>query len=352
MFSEFSINVIILHVSSFAPPNLSHQDHNPSWLYEYAGEQWVRWLSPDCLSTFKKGGHYSTKLIKGLRIIALNTNYCARLNPWSLYDPVDPGGQLAFLRDQLLEAEKSKESVHIIGHVPVDHRECTEAWIYNYIRLMERFGYLIKAQYFGHTHRDEFRVVYGNDGASSRSPIAFQFIGPSITPYSSTNPSYRIYEVDSRTYEVVNYQTYFFNLTESNNGGGPKWRLEYEAKTDLLGKDAREGFKEFKREESPKLPINHHSLHEVLERLYGRSRTLDNKHENDRTSGLTGLPFNGDRLFSDYYKRYYVQSDLMMSLTASLTPDVIKKNTILRDHSVEDPFTREGGPNSLIQPLV
>lgn len=182
--------------------------------------------------------------------------------------------------------------------------------------------------------------------------IAFQFIGPSITSYSSTNPSYRVYEVDSRTYEVVNYQTYFFNLTESNNGEGrPKWRLEYEAKTDLLGEDARQALQQFKGDGSPGLPINHHSLHEVLGRLYGRSRTLDNKHGNDPVSASTGLPFSGDQFFFGYYRRYYVQSDLM-SLTASLTPDAIKKNTILRDHSVENPFTRVGGPNSLIQPLV
>ena len=39
----------------------------------------------------KSGGYYKVKVRPGFRVICLNTNYCTRLNPWSLFDPVDPG---------------------------------------------------------------------------------------------------------------------------------------------------------------------------------------------------------------------------------------------------------------------
>ena len=54
------------------------------------------------------GGYYSVQVKPGLRVMALNTNYCTRLNPWTLYDPVDPGQQLKWLVNELYEAESSK----------------------------------------------------------------------------------------------------------------------------------------------------------------------------------------------------------------------------------------------------
>ena len=259
------------------------------------------------------------KFRPGLRIISVNSNYCSRLNLWSLYDPVDPANQLSFLRDQLKEAEESGDYVHIIGHVPPNHRECTEAWLFNYIRLMERFGHLIRGQFFGHTHRDEFRVVFSTTNASD--PVAFQFISPAITSYSATNPSYRIYSVDPNTFEVLGHETYFFNLTECNampSHTNPCWKLEYSTRDTLkINK------------------INQHTLHGILKKMHG----LDED----------GHPTEGDKeaFFKEYYRRYYVQSEAPVAKSF----DILKKNNILKDHSVGNPFTRSG-PNSIIPSRV
>ena len=238
----------------------------------------------------------------GFRIISVNSNYCARLNPWVLYDPVDPGNQLAWLRDQLLEAEEAGDRVHLIGHVPPDHRECTEFWVYNYVRLMQRFSDTIAAQFYGHTHRDEFRVVYALDDKNGSQPVSFQFVCPSITSYSQTNPAYRVYEIDASTYEAVNYKTYYFNLKESNanqENQRPKWKLEY---------DASQVFNI--------TSLNHRSMDRVLKQLQGSTHQ-----------------------FEPYFRRFYVQSEAEISKTW----DSGRKDHILKDHVVGNPFTRKPG---------
>lgn len=162
-----------------------------------------------------------------LRIVCLNTNYCTRLNPWSLYNPVDPGNQLKWLSDELHKAERAGDRVHIIGHIPPDNRECTQAWLFNFLRILDRFNDTVLAQYYGHTHRDEYRLFYSLN--QSEVPIGLAYIGPSITPFTENNPAYRLYYMDENSV-LTDHETYFFNLTEANESKhGPKWKHEYRA---------------------------------------------------------------------------------------------------------------------------
>ncbi|RWS31290.1 sphingomyelin phosphodiesterase-like protein 2 [Leptotrombidium deliense] len=193
---------------------------------------------------FFSGGYYTVKVKPGFRVICINTNYCTRLNPWTLYDPIDPGKQLAWLTRELLEAEYAEDKVHIIGHIPPDNKECTQAWLFNFLRIIDRFQHTVLAQYYGHTHRDEFRILYSP--YNLRKPISVAYIGPSITPFTENNPAYRVYKTDEKGY-VKDHETYFFNLTEANKGQSPpKWIYEYKAsKTFNLDDLGPEGWHRF-----------------------------------------------------------------------------------------------------------
>ena len=57
-----------------------------------------------------------------------------------------------------------------------------------------RFENIIRAQFFGHTHNDQFLVFY--DAATQSRPLNLGFITPSVTTYTGLNPSYTIYTVD------------------------------------------------------------------------------------------------------------------------------------------------------------
>jgi sphingomyelin phosphodiesterase len=84
--------------------------------------------------------------------------------------------------------------VHVLGHIPPGHSDCLKVWSRNYYKIISRYESTITAQFFGHTHFDEFEVFYDPTDMSRPNNIAF--IGPSVTPYYDLNPGYRIYYID------------------------------------------------------------------------------------------------------------------------------------------------------------
>jgi len=57
-----------------------------------------------------------------------------------------------------------------------------------------RYESTITAQFFGHTHFDEFELFYDRNDLSRVTNVAY--VGPSVTPYYDLNPGYRIYYID------------------------------------------------------------------------------------------------------------------------------------------------------------
>ncbi len=106
--------------------------------------------------------------------------------------------------------------------------------------MVDRFTNIIRGQFYGHTHNDQFEVVrsYNNDS----SPVGVIYITPSLTTYKKfnrtkillfsytrLNPSFRIFEVDSETNQIVDYRQYRLNLTKwnQNTTGDIEWDLAY-----------------------------------------------------------------------------------------------------------------------------
>ncbi len=66
---------------------------------------------------------------------------------------------------------------------------------------MGRFSKIISAQFFGHTHSDNF-VVYRNSGKVEN----VAFVTPSLTTFEYRMPTFRIFEVNKSNGRVVNYE--------------------------------------------------------------------------------------------------------------------------------------------------
>lgn len=106
--------------------------------------------------------------------------------------------------EELLEAEQQGVVVHIMAHIPPGDAECLEGWARNYYRIVNRFEYTVRAQFFGHVHTDSFTVFYEDmDDAGSR-PTNLLFSAPSATTFEGLNPAYRVYLVDGN-YEHSTY---------------------------------------------------------------------------------------------------------------------------------------------------
>ncbi|KAI9584703.1 sphingomyelin phosphodiesterase-like [Glossina fuscipes] len=214
------------------PANVFGNENVPSnfssvWLYEHLWTLWSDWLPIEARDTILKGGYYTVTPRPGFRIISLSNMDCYIFNWWIYYNGKETSlPQLQWLHDTLLAAEENGEHVHILAHIPSGGKDCWPVWAREYNRIIERFSHVISGIFNGHTHRDEMLLHYSERG----HPMAISWNGGSLTPYSYKNPNYRIYDVEPQTFQVVDHETWIFNLTEANEQGDlgtPRWFKEY-----------------------------------------------------------------------------------------------------------------------------
>ncbi|XP_054669866.1 sphingomyelin phosphodiesterase isoform X1 [Grus americana] len=170
-------------VNAFPPPYVQG-NQSSAWLYDAMAQAWQDWLPPSALQTLRAAGFYTVQVWPGLRLVSLNMNFCSQANFWLLINSTDPAGQLQWLVGVLAAAEQAGEKVHIIGHIPPAH--CLRSWSWNYYRIVSRFEGTIAAQFFGHTHVDEFEMFY--DEETLTRPVSVAFVAPSVTTYINLNP--------------------------------------------------------------------------------------------------------------------------------------------------------------------
>ena len=63
------------------------------------------------------------------------------LSSWLLVNATDPAGQLQWLVDQLVDAEKVGDKVHILGHHP-PAMDCSSSYSSNYRKIVNRYMYM------------------------------------------------------------------------------------------------------------------------------------------------------------------------------------------------------------------
>ncbi|CAG7733946.1 unnamed protein product [Allacma fusca] len=228
-----------VHPRNLFTPSSVENKFSTRWVYEVTAKAWAQWLTPEILETFSYAGFYSKIINPQFRIIVLNNNVCLGTNFWQSIEDRDQNGQLHWLVTELQEAEDSNQNVHILGHIPPNFETCWNVWSENYYGIIARFSHIVKAQFFAHTHHDDFGLYY--DPIERNRPISSYYVGAALTPYVKMNPGYKIYTVDGArgpdsTYDILDHETWIFNLTEANLTPEvpPKWFRLYKAK-ELYG---------------------------------------------------------------------------------------------------------------------
>ncbi|PNF14903.1 hypothetical protein B7P43_G04321 [Cryptotermes secundus] len=218
----------------FAPHYITNKKVSTNWLYQISAEMWSVWLPSETRETILKGGFYTVLAQPGFRIIALNNNVCYHFNWWLIYNPRDQDDQLKWLAETLLQSEKAAEKVHILGHIPSGDTECLRTWSREFHKIIERFENTVIAIFNGHTHNDHFHVYYAIEEPTH--PVSVSVNGGSVTPFSDLNSNYKIYTVDSATYNILDSETWIFNLTKANTNASvnPTWFKLYSFK-DIYG---------------------------------------------------------------------------------------------------------------------
>lgn len=209
------------------PPEIVPEEFTVRWLYGHVANTWSKWLPESALETVRRGGYYTVLARPGLRVVALNNNDCYTFNWWLFFEPTHPAAQLQWLHDTLLTAEANNEKVHILAHIPSGERNCFYVWSREYNRIINRFWNTISGIFNGHTHNDQFIVIYDDVNAQNAVNVAWN--GGSATTYTDVNHNYKHYYVNSETFDVVDMDVFIYNLTEANltPNQNPRWFKTY-----------------------------------------------------------------------------------------------------------------------------
>jgi sphingomyelin phosphodiesterase len=77
-----------------------------------------------------------------------------------------------------------------------------------YNALVDRFEFVIRGQFFGHSHVDHVSFYPSFKNSSVLS--GFFMIAPSLTTATFKNPNYRIMDIDEDTMQVLDYDQYMY----------------------------------------------------------------------------------------------------------------------------------------------
>ena len=197
------------------------------------------YLDDAAYKQFKETGYYTMKHPNSnLRIIALNCMECDTFNFNLIAEQTGAQKMFLWLEHVLLQAEKDGEIVYILDHIPINASFYLTQCALRLRALLDRFNYIIRGHFSGHTHQDDIVGVHSYFNASDI--ISINYVAPALTTYSHKFPSFRVFEIDSNTKQVIDYEQYRLNVTDANIKGVAKWNLAYQATKFFDVKDLTE----------------------------------------------------------------------------------------------------------------
>jgi len=199
------------------------------------------------LDRFPVDGAYSVSLAPALprtRLIVLNDLFFSRRYRTcaGADDPAPAAASLAWLRQQLVQAQRSGQRVWFMAHIPpgVDpystvtkfRNVCAGESPVSFLSsegLAEQLvqsAPIVRLAIFAHTHMDELRLLTppAHSASSPSSSVAVKLV-PSISPVDGNNPSFTVARIDPATAVLQDYQV----IAASNQTGiGTTWSVEYD----------------------------------------------------------------------------------------------------------------------------
>ncbi|RDB27900.1 putative sphingomyelin phosphodiesterase asm-3 [Hypsizygus marmoreus] len=216
-------------------PRTTTKKANVQWIFDTQSKGWAKWIGA---SAADQVAHYSgsySAVVSGtnLRIISINTVYWYKFNFW-LYDSddfqPDPNGIIAFVVRELQAAEDAGQRAWIIAHMPPGRQDTLNDQSNYFDQVIQRYRNTIAAQFYGHSHQDEFALAYSDYAhQSAANAVTMAYVAPSLTPRNG-NPAYKVYDVDPDTYEIMDAKVYRSDLANPSFQTQPTWELYYSAR--------------------------------------------------------------------------------------------------------------------------
>lgn len=83
--------------------------------------------------------------------------------------------------------------------------------------LVDRFSYIIRGQFYGHTHADQisfFPDMKSLEKIDNVSISNYYLVAPSLTTYGDRVPEYRILDIDFDTLQILDFKQYKLDLSK------------------------------------------------------------------------------------------------------------------------------------------
>lgn len=190
--------------------------HN--WFFNNLTKAYTPLLTKDELDQISTGGYYTSYIQEhNLRIISLLSAPSDSLNLYQLVRSYDVDGQISWLWNTLKAAEKNNEDVFISIHIPFGNDFSVAMWDDITSALVDRYKNNIKAVFSAHTHNDH--VTFFGTRNDREKVVKTQWIGPSMTTWTNLAPSYRVFEIDWDTNQIIDYTQYRLDLNKYNEIG-------------------------------------------------------------------------------------------------------------------------------------
>ncbi|HEX8172018.1 MAG TPA: hypothetical protein VF824_15885 [Thermoanaerobaculia bacterium] len=185
------------------------------------------------------GGYYRIDRAADMVVIGINSIFFSPkfTNPCGTTSGNDYGArQLKWLAAELAAAKRRGKHVWLLYHIPpgIDAYKTISGggscpvtpalfWESGYTAtfdaLLQQYASTIAVSIAGHTHMDDFRVLYDASAAPSNAVR----IAPSVSPMFENNPAYAIVDYSRRSAAVLDYAVYSLPLTSKT----PQWSREY-----------------------------------------------------------------------------------------------------------------------------
>lgn len=166
---------------------------------------WSYWLGNTSNTTIINGGYYNNDFNTNLTILSFNSLYYDSKNLFE-FSSKEGNTQMVWLKNKLQSIKDNNGIVWIINHICPYHNEANKDYSEKFIDIVSEYKEIIKYQFYGHTHSDLFTLFKKND-----SIVGFGSI-PSSIMLDQHEASFRIYDYNRNTFDILNYHQYSSNL--------------------------------------------------------------------------------------------------------------------------------------------
>lgn len=155
-------------------------------------------------------GYYVSELpgLPNYRVLGLNTAHFDALS----HDHSKAQAQIDWLLGEIRDARHAHKRLWLLFHIPpgMDPYRKVRYWVSafqgKFLEAVSTNTDVVAAMFCGHTHRDEFRLIYRQN-----SPASFIHIAPAVSPIYTDYPAYQVFQVNTNSGQILDYTTYYLS---------------------------------------------------------------------------------------------------------------------------------------------